>query len=225
MLIPTNIITETIQIRRHIHQYPELGSEVYRTVALVAKKLEELGLEVHPNIGKNGLYADLNVPNAIKRIALRADMDALPIQELGSKAYQSTTANVAHMCGHDAHTAMLLGAATLLVQHKDCLKHNIRFIFQPDEENIPGGAIPMIEEGVLKGVDAIYGQHVWPTLDTGKIGICSGPAMGQPDILEVTIIGKGGHAAYTHKVRLILLLLPVSTSMRFSRLLRTMFQH
>ncbi|WP_052593125.1 M20 family metallopeptidase [Aureispira sp. CCB-QB1] len=173
MLIPTNILTETVQTRRHIHQYPELGSEVYQTVALVRQELLALGLEVHSNIGKNGLYADLNVPNAGKRIALRADMDALPIQELGDKSYQSTIKGIAHMCGHDAHTAMLLGAAKLIVQYKDRLQHNIRFIFQPDEENIPGGAIPMIEDGVLEGVDAIYGQHVWPTLETGKIGLCT----------------------------------------------------
>ena len=198
MLIPTNILTETVQTRRHIHQYPELGSEVYQTVALVQQELLALGLEVHSNIGKNGLYADLNVPNAGKRIALRADMDALPIQELGDKSYQSTIKGIAHMCGHDAHTAMLLGAAKLIVQYKDRLQHNIRFIFQPDEENIPGGAIPMIEDGVLEGVDAIYGQHVWPTLETGKIGLCTGPTMGQPDILEITITGKGGHAAYPH---------------------------
>jgi amidohydrolase len=93
---------------------------------------------------------------------------------------------------------MLLGAAKLIVQHKAQLQHNIRFIFQPDEENIPGGALPMIKDGVLDGVDKIYGQHVWPTLDTGKIGLCTGPAMGQPDILEIVITGKGGHAAYPH---------------------------
>lgn len=196
MLIPTNIIKETIQTRRYLHQHPELGSEVYNTVALVEKELRPLGLDIYPNIGKNGLYADLNIPHAKKRIALRADMDALPIQELGQKDYQSTIDGIAHMCGHDAHTSMLLGAAKLIVQHKNKLRHNIRFIFQPDEENIPGGALPMIKDGVLNAVDKIYGQHVWPTLDTGKIGICSGPAMGQPDILEINIIGKGGHAAY-----------------------------
>jgi len=198
MLIPTNIITETIQTRRYLHQHPELGSEVYKTVALVEQELRALGLEVYPNIGKNGLYADLNIPNAQKKIALRADMDALPIQELSQKTYQSTISGIAHMCGHDAHTAMLLGAAKLIVQHKDQLQHNIRFVFQPDEENIPGGALPMIKDGVLDGVDAIYGQHVWPTLETGKIGLCTGPAMGQPDILEIVITGKGGHAAYPH---------------------------
>lgn len=198
MLIPTNIITETIQTRRYLHQHPELGAAVYKTVGLVEQELRALGLEVHPNIGKNGLYADLNIPNAQKRIALRADMDALPIQELGQKEYQSTINGIAHMCGHDAHTAMLLGAAKLIVQHKDQLQHNIRFVFQPDEENIPGGALPMIKDGVLDGVDKIYGQHVWPTLDTGKIGLCTGPTMGQPDILEIVITGKGGHAAYPH---------------------------
>ena len=198
MLIPTNILEAAIQTRRHLHQYPELGAEVHQTVALVQRELERLGLEVYPNIGRNGLYADLNVSDAYPRLAFRADMDALPIQELGEKPYQSKISGRSHMCGHDAHTAMLLGAAKLIVQHKDQLQHNIRFIFQPDEENIPGGAIYMIKDGVLDGVDEIYAQHVWPTLDTGKIGICKGPAMGQPDILNVTIIGKGGHAAYPH---------------------------
>jgi len=198
MFIPTNIITETIKTRRHLHQHPELGSEVYKTVALVEKKLRALGLDVYPNIGKNGLYADLNILNAKKRIALRADMDALSIQERGQKEYQSTIDGIAHMCGHDAHTAMLLGAAKLIVQQKDQLQHNIRFVFQPDEENIPGGALPMIKDGVLNDVDEIYGQHVWPTLETGKIGLCSGPTMGQPDTLEIVITGKGGHAAYPH---------------------------
>ncbi|MCH2022890.1 MAG: amidohydrolase [Saprospiraceae bacterium] len=198
MLIPTNIITDSIEIRRHIHQFPEIGKEVHNTVKLVKNEMEKLGLEVYSNIGKNGLYADLNIQNAKNRIALRADMDALPIQEMGEKVYKSKIDGISHMCGHDAHTAMLIGAAKIIVQHKEKLKRNIRFIFQPDEENIPGGALPMIADGVLNGVDEIYGQHVWPTLNTGKIGICNGPAMGQPDILNIKIIGKGGHAAFPH---------------------------
>lgn len=199
MFIPTNIIQETIHTRREIHQQPELGAEVHQTVALVQDQLEALGLDVYPNIGKNGLYADLNISPQAKRLAFRADMDALPIQEMGHKPYQSKIPGVAHLCGHDAHTAMLLGATKLLVQHKEKLQHNIRFIFQPDEENVPGGALPMIEAGVLDAVDEIYAQHVWPNIDTGSIGICSGPAMGQPDILEIIIQGKGGHAAYPHQ--------------------------
>jgi amidohydrolase len=196
MIIPSKIIAESIDIRRNIHQNPELGSEVYKTVSLVANEMNNLGLEVHSDIGKNGLYADLKISNATKRIALRADMDALPIQEMSEKPWKSKTPGVSHMCGHDAHTAMLIGAAKLIVQNKDRIKNNIRFIFQPDEENIPGGALPMIADGVLEGVDEIYGQHVWPTLETGKIGLCRGPAMGQPDILNIQINGKGGHAAY-----------------------------
>ncbi len=196
MIIPSKIIADCINIRRKIHQNPELGSEVYKTVSLVADEMNKLGLEVYTEIGKNGLYADLTLPNATKRIALRADMDALPIQEMSEKPWKSKIQGVSHMCGHDAHTAMLISAAKLIVQNKEKIKKNIRFIFQPDEENIPGGALPMIADGVLKGVDEIFGQHVWPTLDTGKIGLCSGPAMGQPDMLNIQINGKGGHAAY-----------------------------
>lgn len=196
MHIPTNLVEATIKLRRHIHQHPELGANVPQTAALVHQKLEGLGLEIRRHVGGHGLTADLIIPNATKTLGFRADMDALPIQEMRDTPYKSTIDGRAHMCGHDAHTAMLIGAAKLLVQQKDQLQHNIRFIFQPNEENIPGGAVPMIEDAVLEGVDEIYAQHVWPTLDTHYIGICSGPAMGQPDILDITITGRGGHAAY-----------------------------
>ena len=193
------IIAETIQIRRKIHRYPELGAAVHQTVDLVRNYLEKLGLDVYPNIGKNGLYADLTVDPSFERIAFRADMDALPIQEKLDHPWKSIRPGIAHLCGHDANTAMLLGAAALLVDQKKELRQNIRFIFQPDEENLPGGALPMIHDGVLKGLKSIIGMHLWPSLTTGQLGICLGPAMAQPDNFEIEIKGCGGHAAYPEK--------------------------
>ncbi len=194
-----NIIAQTLQIRRKIHQYPELGAAVHQTVGLVGNYLEQLGLDVHHNIGMNGLYADLTVDPSWERIGFRADMDALPIQEKVQHPWQSSRPGIAHLCGHDAHTAMLLGAAAILVDRKQDLRQNIRFIFQPDEENLPGGALPMIADGVLEGLRSILGMHVWPSLKTGTFGICKGPAMAQPDNFEITIKGIGGHAAYPEK--------------------------
>lgn len=181
-----------VAIRRDLHQHPEIGFDLPRTSSLVASELKKLGLAVKEGVG---ITADLNVGGKTT-IALRADMDALPIQELSNSSYKSRTPNKAHLCGHDAHTAMLLGAATVL--SKMPLKNNVRFIFQPNEEQFPGGAAPMIDEGALDGVNAIYALHVWPTLPVGKYGICLGPAMAQPDSFTVTITGCGGHAAAPH---------------------------
>lgn len=189
---------EMIEWRRDLHMHPEIGFEVHRTAQIVAQKLEKLKLKVKRNIGITGVVADLNVPGAKKTIALRADMDALPIQEKNDVPYKSIMPNKAHLCGHDAHTAMLLGAATILTQIKDQLNTNVRFIFQPNEEALPGGAPAMIKDGALENVDAIYALHVWPTLNVGHYGICIGPAMAQPDSFDIFITGRGGHAAAPH---------------------------
>ncbi|MCB1112514.1 MAG: amidohydrolase [Chlamydiia bacterium] len=178
--------------------YPEIGFEVHRTADLVSKKLASYGLDVKTNIGKTGVVADLISSGAKKRIALRADMDALPIQEINTHSYASRIPNQAHLCGHDAHTAMLLGAAKILSSISETLNANVRFIFQPCEEMWPPGAQAMIADNVLEGVDEIYALHVWPTLPVGKFGICMGPAMAQADGFEIEIIGKGGHAATPH---------------------------
>lgn len=185
-------------IRRHIHKNPELGFEVYKTAALVAEELMALGLEVKTEVGKTGVIADLNVAGAKRRVALRADMDALPIIEENTCEYKSQIHGKAHMCGHDAHTAMLLGAARVITTLKSQLKANVRFIFQPNEENIPGGAPAMIADGCLDGVDEIYGMHVWPLIPVKNYGVCHGAAMGRPDGFKIHIKGKGGHASVPH---------------------------
>jgi len=159
-------LDEIVAIRRDIHMYPETGFDVHRTADIVANQLKNLGLEVKTGIGQTGVVADLEISAATKRIGLRADMDALPMQELGDSAYKSRIDGKAHMCGHDAHTAMLIGAAKIISQLKDQLKTNIRFIFQPSEEKFPGGASAMIKDGVLEAVDQIYGLHVWPLLES-----------------------------------------------------------
>jgi amidohydrolase len=186
---------EMIDLRRDFHRHPEIGFELHRTAAIVAEKLKSLGLKVRTGIAKTGVVADLVVPSAKRTIALRADMDALPIQELNEVEYKSLVPMQAHLCGHDAHTAMLLGAAQILTSMKDRLNVNVRFIFQPSEEAWPGGASAMIAEGVLESVEEIYALHVWPSLQVGRFGICQGPAMAQADGFEITITGRGGHAA------------------------------
>jgi len=192
------IFPEIVEIRRDIHMHPEIGWDVERTAGIAAKEMRKLGLEVREQVGKSGVVADLNIPGASGRIALRADMDALPIQELNDLPYRSKRDGFSHMCGHDSHTAMLIGAARLLTEMRETLQANIRFIFQPNEENLPGGAPLMIEDGVLDGVNEIFGLHVWPSQPTGSVGVCSGPALGQPDVFEIEIIGSGGHAAMPH---------------------------
>ncbi len=190
---------DIVAIRRDIHMHPEIGFEVERTAGIAAREMEKLGLEVRTGVGKTGVVADLNIPGATRRIALRADMDALPMQELGNPPYKSRIDGKAHMCGHDAHTAMLIGAARILTTLREELSAGVRFIFQPNEENIPGGAPAMIADGCLEGVDEIFGLHVWPLHPTGTISICNGPALGQPDVFEIEIKGIGGHAAVPHK--------------------------
>ena len=189
---------DIVAIRRDIHQHPELKFDVQRTAAIVADSLDALGIPVRTGIGKTGVVGDLEVEGATRRIALRADMDALPIQEQTDVPYKSRIDGKAHLCGHDAHTAMLIGTARLLTNLKSQLKSNIRFIFQPCEEAYPGGAQAMISDGVLDGVDEIYGIHVFPLYPVGKYATCPGPMLAQSDIFEITITGRGGHAAFPH---------------------------
>jgi len=192
------IQADIVSIRRDIHQHPETGFDVQRTAAIAAAEMEKLHLQVKTGIGKTGLIADLNVPGGSRRIALRADMDALAMAEQSDFEFRSSDPEKAHMCGHDAHTAMLIGAARIIHRFKDQLPVNVRFIFQPNEETLPGGALSMIEAGAIEGVDEIYGLHVLPSLETGTIGLRTGPFLGQPDSFEITIQGKGGHGAMPH---------------------------
>jgi len=191
-------LQNTINLRRDIHAHPELGFDVERTANIAAQELKKIGIKVKEGVGRTGVVGDTDVPGATKRIALRADMDALPIQEENDASYKSQNTGKAHMCGHDAHTAMLIGAAHIIKANEKQLKVNVRFIFQPSEEVHPGGAPEMIKDGVLEGVDEIYGLHVYPLIETGKIAVGSGAFFGSSDRFEITISGRGGHAAFPH---------------------------
>ena len=182
------------RIRRELHRFPEIGTELPRTRALVLRELGTLNLNVRENVG-GGIVADLNVPQGGPRIALRADMDALPMQEHSDLEFASEIPGQSHMCGHDAHTAMLLGAARLAAAQVGTLKNHVRFLFQPDEEFQPGGAKAMVEAGCLDGVDRVYGLHVWPGHPAGWFGTRPGPLMARPDVFSITVTGKGGHAS------------------------------
>ncbi len=182
-------------IRRDIHMHPEVGFDVFRTADIVAAELSRLGLKVTKEVGRTGVVGDIEISGSTRRMALRADMDALPMQELSDVPHRSKVVGRAHMCGHDVHTAILLGTARILTELKDLLKTSVRLIFQPSEEQWPGGATAMIEDGALDGVDEIYGLHVWPVFETGQFGICPGAYLGQADHFEIEVTGIGGHAA------------------------------
>ncbi|WP_373230679.1 M20 family metallopeptidase [Cohnella sp.] len=185
---------ELIDLRRKLHQNPELSFEETETSAMAAKLLNDLGLEVRRGIGGHGIVAELTGSRPGPRIALRADMDALPIQEETGLPYSSGIPGKMHACGHDAHTAILYGAAKLLSVRKDQLAGSVRFLFQSAEE-INAGAKAMIEQGVLEDVDEIFGLHNLPTLPAGKAATRYGALMGSVDRFELTLTGKGGHGA------------------------------
>ena len=191
---------DIIAIRHDIHQHPELSFQEERTAQKVETYLKGLGLETH-RISNTGVWAMiLGEAGPGKTLALRADLDALPIQEATQKDYQSVNDGVMHACGHDVHTSALLGAATILVQLKAQLKGQVKLIFQPGEEKLPGGASLLIKEGVLSHppVDAIIGQHVMPLIPSGKVGFRQGLYMASTDEIYITIHGKGGHGAMPH---------------------------
>ena len=190
--------SEPVRLRRHFHMYPELSFQEVQTPAYIAEYLRELGLDVQEGIGGRGVVGRLIVDEALPTVALRADFDALPIQDAKDVPYKSTVPGVMHACGHDAHTAVVLTAARILAQHKESLSGNIVFIFQHAEEVDPGGAIQMIADGCLNGVDAIFGQHVTSSLDVGTIGYKYGIATGMPDDFTVKIHGRGAHASKPH---------------------------
>jgi amidohydrolase len=185
--------------RRHLHQNPELSFHEVETAAFVAARLTEMGYA--PRTGLGGVHsvvAELVGGRPGPTIALRADMDALPIHEETNLPFASTRPGKMHACGHDAHTSVLLGAAKVLHQIQDQLPGKIVFLFQPAEELPPGGAKPMVEAGVLDGVDAVFGLHVSNPVPTGQIGFRSGPVNAAADLFKVTLFGQGGHAAYPH---------------------------
>ena len=187
------IADEIIATRRDIHKHPELSFDVYRTAGIAAERLTELGMDVQTGIGKTGVVGDLKCGDG-PTIALRADMDALPIQETGEIDYISQNDGVMHACGHDGHTAMLLGAAKVLADNKDKIKGTVRFLFQPAEEGA-GGARYTIEDGCLEGVDEAYGIHLWNYQKYGEVGVKEGPILAAADEFEINIKGLGGHGA------------------------------
>jgi amidohydrolase len=185
--------------RRFLHQNPELSGLERATSDYLASELKQLGLEPRRNVGGGfGVVADIPVGSG-PAVALRADMDALPINEETGLPFASRNPGVMHACGHDAHMAMLLGAALLLKNNQRELRRPVRLIFQPAEEHPPGGAAAMIEAGVLGGVDSIFGLHVWSKLACGVLGTRTGAFMSSVDDVKITIRGKGGHAAMPHE--------------------------
>jgi amidohydrolase len=189
-----------VDLRRDIHMHPEPGKCEFRTSALVADMLEKAGLEVRRGVAGTGVVALLKGSTEGKTVALRADMDAIPIQDLKGTVYCSRIPGMMHACGHDAHTAILVGAAMVLMDIKDRLRGSVKFIFQPDEEG-DGGARPMIDRRVLDDpkVDAIFGLHVSPEIPAGMVGICDGVTNAGSESFEITVRGSSSHGAYPHK--------------------------
>ena len=179
--------------RRDFHQYPELSFQEYRTAETISKHLESFGIDHRTGVGKTGVVGEIVFGDG-PTIALRADMDALPIQEVGDLKYKSKNEGVMHACGHDGHMAILLGAANALSKNKKLKKGKVRFIFQPAEEGA-GGARYMIKDGCLDQVDEIYGLHLWNYQPVGEIGVKNGPIMAAADMFDIIIKGKGGHGA------------------------------
>ena len=192
---------EMVSIRRHLHAHPELSYEEVETSKFIAEKLTEYSIEHQTNFGGYGIVGLIKGKNpSSKTIALRADMDALPIEEKNTSEYVSKNMGVMHACGHDVHTTSLLGAAKILNELKEDFEGTIKLIFQPAEEKLPGGASIMIKDGVLENpkVEIIFGQHVLPQLETGKVAFKSGIAMASCDEIYITVKGKGGHGAVPH---------------------------
>lgn len=188
-----------IERRRDLHRHPELAFEERRTSGIVAEELKKLGIETRAGVARTGVVGRIRGKGKGKTIALRADMDALPIQDakVGRVDYASETPNKMHACGHDAHVTMLLGAATVLSEMRDDLAGDVVLLFQPAEEGV-GGAEPMIAEGALDGVDFILGQHMMPLHPSGDITVTTGATMAAADAFVLRIFGRGGHGAYPH---------------------------
>jgi amidohydrolase len=189
---------QTIDVRRHLHANPELSYQEHQTASYVARQLRDCGIEPVEGVAETGLLAEVKGRNpGRKTIALRADMDALPIQEANDVSYKSRNPGIMHACGHDVHTSSLLSTAKILNQVKDQFEGTVRFLFQPGEEKNPGGASYMIRDGALENPrpSAILGQHVFPLLPVGKIGFREGMYMASADEIYLKVIGKGGHGA------------------------------
>ncbi len=191
---------DMVECRRDLHAHPEMAFREVRTASLVASRLRSLGVGVKEGVAKTGVVGLIKggLPGPV--VALRADMDALPIVEKEKKSYRSGTPGVMHACGHDGHVAILLGVADVLSKRKAKLRGSVKLIFQPAEES-PGGAEPMIKAGALKNpdVDAIFGLHMWNDFPVGRLGVRPGPLLAAADKFEITITAKGGHGAAPHQ--------------------------
>jgi amidohydrolase len=196
--LSTQYSDQVVEFRRHIHANPELSYQEFKTAKYVAQQLVSFGLSPNEGVATTGLVVEIEGKNPGKRtVALRADMDALPIQETNNVTYKSKVQGVMHACGHDVHTSSLLGTAKILSSVKDQFEGTVRLIFQPGEEKNPGGASYMIRDGVLKNPEpsGIIGQHVFPLLPVGKIGFREGMYMASCDEIYLKVIGRGGHGA------------------------------
>ncbi|MCF8378013.1 MAG: amidohydrolase [Bacteroidales bacterium] len=192
-----NHLEEIIEIRRHLHANPELSFEEFKTSEYICSILDKWNVSYQKGFVKTGILAIIDTKRPGKTIALRADMDALPIQEKNDLSFKSKNHNVMHACGHDVHSASLLGVIKILNEIKDELNGKILFIFQPGEEKIPGGAKQMIEAGIFKDnePDLVIAQHVCPNMPAGEVGFRQGQYMASSDEIYITVKGKGGHAA------------------------------
>ncbi|MFH1737998.1 MAG: amidohydrolase [bacterium] len=195
-----DLIPELTELRRRFHRYPELAFKEEQTAGQVAEYLRQVGLPVQTGIAGTGVVALLEGAKPGPTILLRADMDALPIQEANEVDYRSTCPGIMHACGHDGHTAILLVTARVLAQRREYLSGNVKFVFQPAEEN-PGGALPMIEKGVLENpkVDAALALHLAMMLPVGSVGVRPGPVFASTDEFSITVLGKGGHGGMPHE--------------------------
>ncbi|HVU70802.1 MAG TPA: amidohydrolase [Ktedonobacteraceae bacterium] len=194
-------VPDLVATRRDFHEHPELAFEEVRTSGIVARRLQALGLEVQTGIAKTGVTALLRGGAAgadAKTLAIRADMDALPIEELNEVEYRSQNGGKMHACGHDGHTAILLTVADILSKRRAELAGNVKFVFQPAEESI-GGAQPMVREGAMQGVDAIIGLHLISDIPLGRVGVRAGEVFASADDYVLTVRGRGGHAASPHE--------------------------
>lgn len=187
-----------VDLRRYFHTYPEVSGQEYNTQAKIIAELKRLGLEPRA-AGGTGVIAEIHGAKLGKTIAIRADIDALNLQDENEKSYRSVNNGACHACGHDGHAAMLLGVAKVLAEMSSQITGSIRLIFEPCEEAFPGGAERLIKEGVLESVDAIIGVHLWQPLEVGTVGISYGPMMASPDEFTITIQGRGGHGSMPHQ--------------------------
>jgi len=195
------LFEKMVEDRRYLHQHPELSFQEKETAAFICKRYDELNIPYRSHVGGYGIVAKIEGGKRGKTVALRADFDALPIQEENDVPYKSKVDGVMHACGHDGHTATLLGIAEAVLPFKDELEGSIVFLHQPAEEYAPGGAKPMIEDGALDGVDAVFGTHLWADALPGTLLTAPGPLMAGADRFEVTFRGKGGHGAKPHQTK------------------------